>query len=111
MVHRCTNPKNKKYKDYGGRGISVCEEWLDIKNFIAWADETYPNIEGYTLDRIDNNKGYSPENCRWVDKTTQSVNQRINKRNTSGVLGIYWRVKDKRWVAQIRHIGKKVWLG
>ena len=111
MLQRCNSPKAAGYKDYAERGITVCEEWLDIKNFIAWAESTHPNIEGYTLDRIDNNKGYNPDNCRWTDKTMQSVNQRINKRNTSGVLGIYWRVRDKRWVAQIRHIGKKVWLG
>ena len=111
MVQRCTNPKHKNYGDYAERGITVCEEWLDIKNFIAWAESTHPNDGGYTLDRIDNNKGYSPENCRWADKTTQSVNKRISKRNTSGVLGIYWRVRDKRWVVQIKHKGKTKWIG
>ena len=111
MVQRCTNPKHKNYGDYAERGITVCEEWLDIKKFIAWAESTHPNIEGYTLDRIDNDKGYNPDNCRWADKTMQSVNQRISKRNTSGVLGIYWRVRDKRWVAQIRHKDKTKWIG
>ena len=111
MVQRCTNPKHKNYGDYAERGITVCEEWLDIKNFIAWAESTHPNEGGYTLDRIDNDKGYSPENCRWADKTTQSVNKRISKRNTSGVLGIYWRVRDKRWVVQIKHKGKTKWIG
>ena len=111
MVQRCTNSKHKNYKNYGGRGIIVCEEWLDIKKFIAWAESTHPNIEGYTLDRIDNDKGYSPENCRWADKTIHSVNQRISKRNTSKILGVSWKSRNKRWVAQIRHMGKKVWLG
>ena len=111
MVQRCTNPKHKNYGDYAERGITVCEEWLDIKKFIAWAESTHPNIEGYTLDRIDNDKGYSPENCRWADKTMQSVNQRISKRNTSKILGVSWKSRNKRWVAQIRHMGKKVWLG
>ena len=111
MVQRCTNSKHKNYKNYGGRGIIVCEEWLDIKKFIAWAESTHPNIEGYTLDRIDNDKGYNPDNCRWADKTMQSVNQRLSKRNTSKVLGVSWTSRDKRWVAQISHMGKKVWIG
>ena len=111
MVQRCTNPKHKYYGDYGGRGIIICEEWLDIKKFIAWAESTHPNIEGYTLDRIDNDKGYNPDNCRWADRTMQSVNQRISKRNTSKILGVSWKSRNKRWVAQIRHMGKKVWLG
>lgn len=111
MVQRCTNSKHKNYKNYGGRGIIVCEEWLDIKKFIAWAESTHPNIEGYTLDRIDNDKGYNPDNCRWTDKTTQAINQRIQKNNTSKVLGVSWKSRDKRWVAQISHRGKKVWLG
>ena len=111
MVQRCTNSKHKNYKNYGGRGIIVCEEWLDIKKFIAWAESTHPNIEGYTLDRIDNDKGYNPDNCRWADRTTQAVNQRISKRNTSGVLGVSWVSRDKSWVAQISHMGKKVWIG
>ena len=97
MVDRCTNPKNKNYKNYGGRGITVCEEWLDIRNFIAWAESTHPNIEGMTLDRIDNDKGYSPENCRWTDVTTQNINQRIKKNNTSGFTGIYWNNKNNTW--------------
>ena len=111
MLQRCTNTMRQDYKNYGGRGIIVCDEWLDIKKFIAWAESTHPNIEGYTLDRIDNDKGYSPENCRWADKTMQSVNQRISKRNTSKILGVSWKSRNKRWVAQIRHMGKKVWLG
>ena len=92
MMSFCFNPRHKSYKDYGGRGITVCEEWLDVRNFVAWADITY--IEGMTLDRIDNDKGYSPENCTWSDKTTQCVNQRIRKDNKSGVVGVNWK-KDK----------------
>ena len=111
MLQRCTNTMRQDYKNYGGRGIIVCEEWLDIKKFIAWAESTHPNIEGYTLDRIDNDKGYNPDNCRWADRTMQSVNQRISKRNTSKILGVSWVSRDKSWVAQISHMGKKVWIG
>ena len=102
IFKRCTNPKNKYYKDYGGRGITVCEEWLDIKKFIAWAESTHPNVKGVTLDRINNDKGYSPENCTWSDKTTQNINQRMKKNNTSGYVGVYWNKGSKKWVVNIR---------
>lgn len=109
MVHRCTNPKNKKYKDYGGRGINVCEEWLDIKIFIEWAEATHPNTEGMSLDRIDNDKGYSPENCRWADKTIQAINKRIGRNNTSGYVGV--TSKGANWTARIMVNNKRVCLG
>ena len=111
MIQRCTSPKIKAYKDYGGRGISVCEEWLDVRNFITWAEKTYPNIEGVSLDRIDNDKGYSPENCTWSDKTTQCINQRIRKDNKSGYVGVGFNKSKGRWEAYIsvnntrKHIG------
>ena len=101
MVDRCTNPKIKDYKDYGARGITVCEEWLDIAVFVAWAERTHPNIKGISLDRINNDKGYSPENCRWADKTTQNINQRKRKDNTSGYVGICWNNKNNNWIASI----------
>ena len=101
MCRRCNNPKDISYKNYGGRGITVCEEWLDIRNFVDWAEKTYPNIEGYTLDRIDNDKGYNPDNCRWADRTTQSINQRMKSNNTSGFVGIVWYKITSKWVAQI----------
>lgn len=111
MIHRCTNPKNKRYKDYGGRGIRVCEEWLDIKNFIAWAEATYPNTGGMSLDRIDNDKGYSPENCTWSDKTTQAINQRKMKNNKSGYVGVSWDKGGRKWRVNIRISKKLIGLG
>ena len=76
MMSRCENPNNKDYKHYGGRGITVCERWHKLENFIEDMAPTYK--PGLQLDRTDNEKGYSPENCRWV---TQQENAR-NKRNT-----------------------------
>ena len=111
MRGRCTNPKDRGYKNYGGRGITVCEEWLDVVNFVAWAEKTHPNIEGLSLDRIDNDKGYSPENCTWSDKTTQAINQRMKSNNTSGQNGIRFYLPTNKWVARItvnkvlKHIG------
>ena len=111
MLQRCTDPKNKGYKDYGARGITVCEEWLNVSNFVAWCDLTHPNIEGLTLDRIDNDKGYYPENCRWADRSTQGTNQRMKSNNTSGYIGVRYYIQTNSWVARItvnnilKHIG------
>ena len=99
LVDRCTNPNHNRYKDYGGRGITVCEEWLDVKNFI---EDMYPSyMEGLSLDRIDNDKGYSLDNCRWADASTQAINRRIQKNNTSGFVGVSYHNGKARWVAQI----------
>ena len=111
MVQRCTNPKHKNYGDYAERGITVCEEWLDIKNFIAWAESTHPNEGGYTLDRIDNDKGYSPENCTWSDKITQAINQRMQKNNKSGYVGVIWHIRNKKWGARISVNTKLINIG
>jgi hypothetical protein len=73
MMGRCYNPKHPRYADYGGRGIRVCERWHDFTNFLADMGEPPP---GLTLDRIDNNKGYEPGNCRWATVQEQNTNQR-----------------------------------
>ena len=101
MVGRCNNPKNSSYKNYGGRGITVCEEWLDVRNFIAWAESTHPNTEGMSLDRIDNDKGYSPDNCRWTTREIQNTNQRVRSTNTSGFAGVSFEPLKSKWVAYI----------
>lgn len=76
MLHRCLDKTNKRYTDYGGRGITVCDEWLNFSNF--YSDMGDPPSKSHQIDRIDNNKGYCKENCRWV---TNSQNSR-NKRDT-----------------------------
>ena len=111
MIRRCTNHKATGYKNYGARGITVCDEWLDVTNFVAWCEETYPNIKGYSLDRIDNDKGYSPDNCTWSSRTMQNINQRMKVTNTSGYNGIIWNKKNSNWKAVIGINTKKVYLG
>ena len=109
MVARCTKPKTRAYKDYGGRGIKVCEEWLNPKNFIDWALINY--IEGCSLDRIDVNGNYEPSNCRWADRITQNTNQRMRKSNTSGYVGICWDKNKCKWAAQISINYKNIRIG
>ena len=110
MKNRCYNEKNKDYRNYGGRGIKVCERWLDVKNFI---DDMYPDYkEGLSLDRVDVNGNYEPNNCRWTTDEVQSRNTRdICKNNTSGYRGVSWSKRDKRWIVQITVKNKLIYLG
>ena len=110
MKGRCYNPKSTNYTDYGGRGIKVCDRWLDIKNFI---EDMYPSYqEGLTLDRIDVNGNYEPDNCRWTTKEVQNRNNRqLRITNTSGFRGVSWYTPTKKWVASIRVNTKSKNLG
>lgn len=92
MKSRCFNPNNKKYKNYGGRGITVCDEWRhDFQAFYDWA-MSHGYEEGLTLDRVDNDRGYCPENCRWADWKTQANNMRRTPRIV--VNGVKYTAKE-----------------
>ena len=110
MKGRTLNPKNKDYPNYGGRGITICDEWLDVQNFYDWAMSNGYSKE-LSIDRIDNGGGYSPENCRWTTPTIQNRNQRIQKNNTSGYKGVSYHKRDKIFTAQIKVNKKRIHLG
>jgi hypothetical protein len=112
MLRRCYNPANKHYKYYGGRGIAVCDEWKDNpKAFIAWA-ENHGWKKKLDIDRFNNDKGYSPNNCRFATRSGNLLNTRLlHAGNSTGFRGVSWHKKTKKYRADIQVEGKRHWLG
>lgn len=111
MKSRCYNPKSCNYKHYGARGISVCNEWLGIegfRNFKKWSLENGFD-KSLSLDRIDNNGNYSPDNCRWTNRSIQAINMR--HKNTSGYIGISKHSNGKVWYGRVKVYGKQIYTG
>ena len=102
MIRRCTNPKDKDYLRYGGKGVSVCSEWLDYANFAQCMGEPQGNE---TLDRINSYGNYEPSNCRWASPTVQARNVTVKKESKSGYTGVHFR--HKKWLAEITVQNKK----
>lgn len=116
MKRRCYNPKNTHYADYGGRGISICNEWMDFGCFYDWAistgyDESKAKTRQCTLDRIDTNGNYEPNNCKWSNQCEQNANKRISNKNTSGYIGISWNKNRKLWECHVMFYRKRKYLG
>lgn len=84
MKARCTNLDLPQWKDYGGRGITFCDRWKSFANF---ASDMGEKPKGLTLDRIDNDLGYGPLNCRWATRHEQRINSRVRALNPRDVLG------------------------
>jgi hypothetical protein len=100
MKRRCFNKSNHNYKNYGGRGITVCQRWLDFHNFLEDMSAGYS--KGLSLDRIDCNGNYEPNNCRWATTEIQSYNKRVGKG--------YFK-HGKKFIAVIRINKKRILLG
>lgn len=114
IIDRCNNDKSISYDNYGGRGIKICDEWLNCENFINWAiNNNYQ--EDLTLDRIDVDKDYCPENCRWATKLQQTINKRNTKNIQLTAFGetkhiIEWS-HDPRCVASLECINYRLKAG
>jgi len=108
MKRRCLNKNTPAYAQYGGRGITICKKWLDFEGFL---EDIGQRPEGMTLDRINNEEGYSPQNCRWASLETQARNKRIRRNNTSGTNGVYRRKDNLKYVAAIRADSRQIYLG
>lgn len=109
MKARCYNENNARFEKYGERGITVCDKWL--KSFENFYEDMGKCPEGLSLDRIDVNGNYCPENCRWADIYTQNFNQGMRKNNSSGKTGVSWSEDRQKWVAQICLNDKQTSLG
>lgn len=110
MKTRCYYIMDKSYKYYGMRGITVCNRWGEFKNFYDDMKDGYK--DGLSIDRINNNLGYSPENCRWATMSTQLRNTRIKRStNTSGYRGVTFHKRVGKFQAAIGIDKKLIYLG
>lgn len=108
MNTRCNNPKHHAHTRYSDRGIKVCNRWKKFDNFLL---DMGKRPLGTSLDRIDNNKNYNPENCRWATAQQQQFNKNLSKTNTTGYIGVIYVKKINRYRATIRIPGGRFDIG
>jgi len=110
MKQRCENSNSTSFVYYGGKGVTVCVEWESFSGFYAWSI-TSGYTKELTIDRIDGNGGYCPDNCRWTSATIQARNQKRRTTNTSGYVGVSFVPRLNKWHAYLTVKYKKVNLG
>jgi hypothetical protein len=110
MWQRCTNPNQASFKNYGGRGITVCSEWKDFAVFRDWA-VSHGYMDSLSLDRQDNNQGYNPDNCRFATRSQQSLNQRRKSNNSSGFIGVDFHKQENKWRARVQVDKRSITVG
>lgn len=108
MQKRCNSPKSPHYGYYGGRGIKVCSRWDNFANFV---EDMGDKPDGYTLERVDNNKGYSPDNCKWANRREQAINTRVRRDNMSGTRGVSFNKNAMKYEAYIKLPSGRIHLG
>lgn len=113
MQARCHNISNNAHKYYGGRGITMSEEFNDFETFVSYISNLeHFGEEGYSLDRVDVEGNYERGNLRWATRSTQSQNTRLLfSDNTSGYRGVSWNKAARRWVAYLMVSRKRIHLG
>jgi len=105
MKGRCSRPHTKLYRRYGGRGITVCNEWLSFEGFYEWVKISHYE-EGLCIDRKDNDGNYEPNNCHFItNKENNDIGKTgMRKDNRSGVVGVHWDTTNFKWYVQFKGI-------
>jgi len=103
MKYRCLTKTSPSFKDYGGRGITICDRWLEFKNFYNDMISTWE--KGLQIDRIDVNGNYNPANCRWVTRSVQNKNKRIKAEKQCVYEGVCWDKQTQSWSVDVKKRG------